>query len=318
MRAAAREVAEQSDREFVIGPSRRSRDDSSTSCSKVAKLSATVLILGESGTGKELLARLLHRESARPDGAVRRRQPRGDPARARREHALRPREGLVHRRASGSSSASSSWRRAARCSSTRSATCGSTCRPSCCARSRRARSSASAARSPIKTDFRLIAATNVDLEKAVKDGRFREDLFYRLNVIPIRMPPLRERIEDLPELARLLPAPLQHASSASSVQRHRRVDAPDPARLLVAGQHPRAREPDRAARRGQRQGVDHRRGPAVRVPLRAARPAAARRRAACSRRRATPSSATSSCARSRRTAGTSRRRPATSASRSAR
>ena len=74
---------------------------------------------------------------------------------------------------------------------------------------------------PIKVNVRVISATNRDLEREVKEGRFREDLFYRLNTITLRMPPLRERKEDLPMLTEYF---LKNSRFGNHSQQIKRVD----------------------------------------------------------------------------------------------
>ena len=194
------EVAEQNDREFIVGPSRTTRDIVEL-VQKIAKLSATVLILGESGTGKELLARLIHRESADPANPF-----------VPVNLAAIPKE-LVESTLFGHEKGAFTGAIRQQLGKFELASGGTLfldevgdLRIELQAKLLRAIQEGEIERvggtHPIKTEFRLIAATNVDLDKAVKEGTFREDLYWRLNVIPIRMPALRDRIEDLPDLAR--------------------------------------------------------------------------------------------------------------------
>jgi DNA-binding NtrC family response regulator len=167
---------------------------------QIAPADATVLITGESGTGKEVVARWIHRKSRRANGAF-----------VAINCAAIP-ETLLESELFGHEKGAFTGAVARRLGKFEEATGGtllldeiSEIAPRLQAKLLRAIQEREIDRiggnNPVKIDVRLIATSNRDLEAAVRAGEFREDLYYRLNVMQIALPPLRQRPDDVPALA---------------------------------------------------------------------------------------------------------------------
>ncbi|HEX8551284.1 MAG TPA: sigma-54 dependent transcriptional regulator [Abditibacteriaceae bacterium] len=167
---------------------------------KVAAQNATVLITGESGTGKEMLARTIHYQSKRADKPFVKVNCAALP-----EHLLED-ELFGHEKGAFTDA---SAQRIGRFEWAHTGTLFldeiGEIPPSVQVKLLRVLQEKEFERigssKTIKVDVRILAATNKDLRAAIADGTFREDLYYRLNVVPIELPPLRERPEDVPQLA---------------------------------------------------------------------------------------------------------------------
>jgi DNA-binding NtrC family response regulator len=167
----------------------------------VAGTPSTVLVTGESGTGKELIARAIHRQGPRRDG----------PFVAVNCGALAPE--LMESELFGHERGAFTGAHAKKPGKFELASGGTlfldeiaTLRMDLQPKLLRALQERTVDRvggtRPLKVDVRFIAASNIDLHQAVRERRFRQDLYYRLNVVPITVPPLRERPEDIGPLAR--------------------------------------------------------------------------------------------------------------------
>lgn len=167
--------------------------------SKAANSEATILITGESGTGKEMLARLIHQNSPRNNGPM-----------VTVNCAAIP-SGLIESELFGHIKGAFTGAIASRKGYFQTASSGTLfldeigeVKTDIQVKLLRAIQEKEVqpvgAEKPLDVDIRIIAATNLDLKKKIVNGEFREDLYYRLSVIPLLIPPLRERTEDIPTL----------------------------------------------------------------------------------------------------------------------
>jgi two-component system nitrogen regulation response regulator NtrX len=205
---------------------------------KVAKTPARVLISGENGTGKELVARAIHRESLRAAGPF-----------VEVNCAAIPSE-LIESELFGHMKGSFTGAVADRPGKFEQANGGTLFLDEVGDMSAAAQSKVLRAlqdnvvtrigsSKPVQVDVRVLAATNKTLEEEITAGRFREDLFYRLNVVPVHVPPLRERREDIPLLVAHFVAQLTEregmpprAVTADAVARLQALDWPGNVREL--------------------------------------------------------------------------------------
>lgn len=186
--------------DIMIGESKIIKDIQTT-ITRVAKTEARVLITGENGTGKELVARAIHRESGRNEKDL-----------VEVNCAAIPTE-LIESELFGHEKGSFTGAVKQRIGKFEQANNGTLFLDEIGDMSLHAQAKVLRAledgkiervggSEKINVNVRVIAATNKNLQEEIKDGRFREDLFHRLNVIPIHVPPLRERKEDIPLLVK--------------------------------------------------------------------------------------------------------------------